>query len=105
MELFNNELTNEEYDFLMCEQSKGKELKVINGKVIAVTHIETAEEIKNKRVSEIKERLAILSEDFIQASIGANFEDLNIRINEFRTLHNELRALQGKAPRVYKDVI
>lgn len=36
-ELF-NKLTDEEKDYLFCEQAKGKELVVDNGKVIAVEH-------------------------------------------------------------------
>ena len=36
MKLFDIELTKEEFDNLMCEQAQGKELKVFDGKVIAV---------------------------------------------------------------------
>ena len=43
-ELF-NKLTDEEKDYLFCEQAKGKELVVDNGKVIAVEHKVTQEEL------------------------------------------------------------
>lgn len=102
MELLGIELTLEEFDYLMCEQNKGKELKVIDGKVQAIEHIVTEEELKESRKSEITTRLNELSQDFIQATAGAQFTDLTERISEFRTLHNELRALEGKEPRVYK---
>lgn len=54
MQLFNIELTNEEFNNLMCEQSNGKELKVINGKVVAVDRIITEEEKAQERISELK---------------------------------------------------
>lgn len=43
--LLNISLTDEEFDFFICEQNKGKELKVINGKIVAQYHISTEEEI------------------------------------------------------------
>lgn len=55
-----------------------------------------------QRIAEIKSRLAELSQDFIQATAGAQFPDIESRINEFQALHNELRSLLGKEPRVYR---
>lgn len=55
----------------------------------------------NQRISEIKVRLSQLSQDLIQAQAGAIFEDLEFRKAEFQTLHNELRALEGKELRKY----
>lgn len=52
------EMPLEEFDFLMCEQAKGKELKVKDGKVIAEYHIETYEE-KQERLR--GERAALLN--------------------------------------------
>lgn len=54
MQLFNIELTNEEFNNLMCEQSKGKELKVVNGKVVAVDIVMTKEEKAQIQITEIK---------------------------------------------------
>ena len=55
----------------------------------------------SKRVDEIKARLAELSQDFVQVTVGAKIENINDRIIEFQTLHNELRTLEGKEPRDY----
>jgi hypothetical protein len=61
----------------------------------------TAEEIKKRRIAKIKERLSQLSEDFVQAWVGAQIDDLATRKREFAELHNELRVLLDKAPRFY----
>ena len=45
MELLGIEMPLEEFDRLMCEQSEGKELKVVDGKVVAVEHEPTQEEL------------------------------------------------------------
>lgn len=100
-ELLGIEITDEQWDFLMCEQNKGKELKVVNGKVVAVEHMPTAEELKEKRIFEIRERLNSLTQDFIQMQCGAIFEDEAERKIEFQKLHNELRELLGQEPRRY----
>jgi hypothetical protein len=60
-----------------------------------------AEELKERRISQIKERLSQLSEDFIQSFAGAVISDIDVRKSEFAKLHNELRALLGKEQRTY----
>lgn len=95
------EVTYEEFDKLFCEQAEGKELKVVDGKVIAVDHAITEEEIKWIKINDINKRLTELSQDLIQAQAGAVFDDIETRKLEFQTLHNELRTLQGKQPRNY----
>ena len=45
MKLMGIEMTFEEFDFLICEQNKGKDLKVIDGKVVAVEHEVSEEEL------------------------------------------------------------
>lgn len=48
-------LTEEEFDTLICEQNNGKELKVINGEIIAENHILTKEEeIQNEKKEILK---------------------------------------------------
>jgi hypothetical protein len=47
------EVTDEEYDFLLCQQSKGKELKVVDGKVVAVDHEETEIEKLNNELNSL----------------------------------------------------
>ena len=58
MKLFDIQLTNKEFDYLLCEQAKGKELKVVDGKVIAVERIITKEEKAQSRINELKSLLA-----------------------------------------------
>jgi hypothetical protein len=64
------------------------------------------------RIAEIQSRLTELSQDIVQADLGANFgtttdENGNTvdifeqKRAEFISLHNELRGLLGKEPRVY----
>lgn len=48
---------NEKFDFLMCEQSKGKELKVVDGKVVAVERVITEEEKAQAKIFELKQKL------------------------------------------------
>lgn len=107
------EMTDDYFDYLFCEQSKGKELKVVDGKVVAVEHEVTEEELTQKEIYELEERLAQLTQDFIQMQCGADFgtridEDGNEisiaddRVTEFREKHNRLRYLKGKEPREYK---
>ena len=61
----------------------------------------TAEELQAKRANEIKIRLAELSEDFVQVWAGAIITDIEDRKQEFASLHNELRSIQGKSTRIY----
>lgn len=55
---------------------------------------------ENRKV-EIQIRLNQLSQDFVQSLVGAYFEDLEQRKEEFKALHNELRIIKGKQPRTY----
>ena len=61
----------------------------------------SAEELKQNRIYKIQARLNQLTQDFVQAELGAVFDDLEARKSEFKTLHNELRELQGKEKREY----
>lgn len=53
-ELLGIKITDEQWDYLMCEQNKGKELKVVDGEVVAVEHVPTAEELAEKELFELK---------------------------------------------------
>lgn len=76
-----------------------------NNCVIDYNNSEDLKRFENqKRINAIKMRLEQLSQDLIQAQAGAVFEDLEERKQEFQTLHNELRVLLGKEPRVYAEV-
>lgn len=50
-EILGQIVTDEYFDFLMCENNKGKELKVIDGKVVAVEHQPTQEELLNNELN------------------------------------------------------
>lgn len=52
-QLLGIELTDKEYDFLLCEQAKGKNLKIVDGKIIVVEHKETDFEKAQKQLSEL----------------------------------------------------
>lgn len=54
MKLLGIEMPLEEFDRLMCEQNKGKELAVQDGKVIAIDHIMTEEELLRKELSDLE---------------------------------------------------
>lgn len=58
--------------------------------------IESEEIIRNNI-----DRMNELSKDFVQYSIGATIPDIDIKKQEFVRLHNEVRNLQGKEPRIY----
>lgn len=57
--------------------------------------------VNQQRIDEINKRLTSLTQDFIQVQLGAIFEDLEERKEEFKTIHNELRELQNKKKRLY----
>ena len=54
MELLGIEMDLQEFDRLMCEQSKGKQLVVDNGKVIAIEYQESQQELAQKELLELK---------------------------------------------------
>lgn len=51
------DLTDEEFDNLLCEQAKGKELKIVDGKIVAFEHIITEEEKKQQEINLLKDNL------------------------------------------------
>lgn len=97
------EMPFEEFDFLMREQSKGKELKVVDGKVVAEYHVPTEYELKRQRIFELKVELSTIKEDIEQETFGlvrADFVEKKARAAE---IINELRILEGKEPREVKS--
>lgn len=64
-------------------------------------YILTEEDLKRNKIGEIQARLTELSQDFVQANLGAVINDIESRKAEFKNLHNELRVLLGKQPRQY----
>lgn len=59
-------------------------------------------EEKQIRIPKIQLRLDELNKDFIQKMLGAVIPNIDEKEAEFVSLHNELRELQGKEPRIYK---
>ena len=56
-EIFNIKLSDEEFDYLMGEQLNGKQLKVVEGKVISVDKAITQEELNNAKILDLKKKL------------------------------------------------
>lgn len=61
--------------------------------------MDTSEYDKQKSIMVKQKRLAELTKDFAQVEAGLIIDDLDERKQEFRTLLNEVRVLQGKQPR------
>lgn len=97
MKLFDIELTNEEFDFLMCEQSNGKELKVINGKVVAVDRIISQVEINKNKILELKNKLKETDYQAIKHFEGCltdyEYEPIKAQRQAWRNEINELEKL------------
>ena len=62
------------------------------------------EQIK-EQLKEKTTRLAELTKDFAQVQAGLIIDDIEERRAEFRTLLNEVRVLQGKAPRNFQETL
>lgn len=63
----------------------------------------TEEELKEMRIYEIQHRLVELDQDIVQDIAGEVVPNIEERKVEFVTLHNELRTLLGKEPRLTKS--
>lgn len=96
MKLLGIELKSEEFDFLMCEQNKGKELKVVDGKVVAVERVITEEQIKVNRIDELKELLSDTDYQAIKFAEGEltaeEYEPMRLQRKAWR---EEIRKLGG----------
>ena len=97
MQLFNIELTNEEFNNLMCEQSKGKELKVVNGKVVAVEIVISQAEINKNKILELKNKLKETDYQAIKHFEGCltdyEYEPIKAQRQAWRDEINELEKL------------
>ena len=58
MELLGIKMTLEEFDYLMCEQAKGKELKAVDGKVVAVERVELPKTLE-EQIEELRQKREI----------------------------------------------
>ncbi len=96
------EMPFDEFDYLMCEQSQGKELKVKDGKVVAEYHVPTEEELNEQRRYELKAELEKIKEDIEQENFGLIRDDFAEKKARAAEIINELRVLEGKQPREVK---
>ena len=97
MELLGIEMSIEEFDHLMCEQSSGKELKVVDGKVVAVEHEITKEECKQNRIFELKQLIQKYKEDVEQVELfGMERDDYEEKKQACRDIVLELRELESQ---------
>ena len=98
------EMPFEEFVFLMREQSNGKELKVVNGKVVAEYHTPTEEELNEQQRYALKVELAKIKEDIEQETFGLVRVDYAVKKARAAEIINELRMLEGKEPRRVKSM-
>lgn len=99
MQLLGIELSYKEFDFLMCEQAKGKELKVVDGKVVVVERIITEEEKRFQEIDKLKKLLANTDYQAIKFAEGylsaEEYEPMKIQRQEWRDRINELGEYNG----------
>lgn len=97
MQILGIELTDKEADYLFCEQAKGKELKVVNGKVVAVERIISEDKKIKIRIAELKQLLASTDYQAIKFAEGQltkeEYEPIKLQRQEWR---NEINSLEEK---------
>ena len=97
MELFGIKLTDTEADYLFCEQAKGKELKVVDGKVVAVDRIITEQEKAQSKIAELKRKLQETDYQAIKHFEGYltdyEYEPIKAQRQAWRDEINELEKL------------
>lgn len=58
-------------------------------------------ELEQEELLQLKAELNSLSQDLIQAQAGAVIDNLEERKARFKVVHNRIREIMGKEPRVY----
>jgi hypothetical protein len=101
MELLGIEVTFEEFDRLMSEQSQGKQLKVVDGKIVAVEYKQTEEELLNIELKEINLWFTWYDNQVAQYNrsqrLGIEFDrDINELDNEATQKQLRIREIQDK---------
>lgn len=69
MQFLGIEMSLEEFDALMVAQNNGKQLKVTDGKVIAVDYEPTQEEVKRSQIEQLKKQLIEYKYDIEQVEL------------------------------------
>lgn len=69
MQFLGIEMSLEEFDALMVAQNNGKQLKVTDGKVVAVDYEPTQEEVKHSQIEQLKKQLTDYKYDVEQVEL------------------------------------
>ena len=97
MELLGIEMPLEEFDRLLVAQSNGKELKVVDGKVVAVDRIITEQEKAQSKIAELKRKLQETDYQAIKHFEGYltdyEYEPIKAQRQAWRDEINELEKL------------
>ncbi len=102
MELLGIEMPLEEFDKLMCEESEGKELKVVDGKVVAVEHEPTQEELLEL---ELRNLYAWFEEYDNQVKQYNRCQRLGIEYDKnIKQLDNQAKANADRITEIRKDL-
>lgn len=101
MKLLGIEMSEKEFDFLICEQNKGKELKVVDGKVVAVEHEPTEEELLQKELTELDNWFKWYDNQVAQYNrcqrLGLDFDkDINELDNQAKVNQERIAEIRGK---------
>lgn len=103
MEILGIEMPFEEFDKLMCEQNKGKELKVIDGKVVAVEHEPTQNELLEL---ELRNLYTWFEEYDNQIKQYNRCQRLGIEYDkDIKQLDNQARANANRITEIRKDLV
>lgn len=103
MELLGIEMPLEEFDRLMCEQSEGKELKVVDGKVVAVEHEPTQNELLEL---ELRSLYAWFEEYDNQVKQYNRCQRMGIAYDkDIKQLDNQARANANRITEIRKDLV
>lgn len=92
-----DKLTDEEKDYLYCQQSNGKQIKVIDGKVVAVKREATEQEKAQIRIGELKNNLFETDYQVLKWKEGEltdyEFEPMRLQRKAWREEIRELEKL------------
>lgn len=90
--LYGIEVTDEYFDYLFQEQAQGKEIKVVDGKVVAVERVVTQKELTQLEIDKLTQNL--IKTDYIANKLAeANAEYI---VTEDKTKLIELRNKYSK---------
>ena len=98
MKLLGIEMPLEEFDTLIVAQSEGKELKVVNDKVVAVEHVPTIEEVSLKKIQELKSLLLNTDYKAIKYAEGLITEE------EYEPIKQQRQSWRDEINRLEKEI-